>query len=177
MNKTEFAKFAMALRTYYSKENLLPTDAAMELWYRELEDIPYDKAALMLRKWVATQKWSPSISEIRKGVTELLIPETGEDWSTGWQKVLNAVGRYGYMRGDEALASFDPITAETIRRIGWNTICNSENLSVDRASFRQVYEIISTRAKETQQLPRAVRDQITAPAVQKLLSGIGAWNE
>ena len=56
MDKKEFALFASALRTYYSKENLLPNSQAMELWFRQLMDIPYPVAEATLNKWVATNK-------------------------------------------------------------------------------------------------------------------------
>lgn len=68
MTKKEFAIFASALRTYYTKEQILPNDQAMELWFMQLKDIPYDAAQEMLNKWVANNKWSPTIAEIRQQV-------------------------------------------------------------------------------------------------------------
>ena len=65
MNRKEFALFASALRTYYPREKLLPNEQAMELWFNQLQDIPYKVAELTLNKWVATNKWSPSIADIR----------------------------------------------------------------------------------------------------------------
>ena len=66
MDKREFATFAAALKTYYPRENLLPNPQAMELWYRQLQDIPCQLAEMALNKWVATNKWPPSIAEIRE---------------------------------------------------------------------------------------------------------------
>jgi hypothetical protein len=57
MTKQEFATFAMALKTYYPREQILPNQQAMELWYRELQDIPMQVAEATLRKWVSTNKW------------------------------------------------------------------------------------------------------------------------
>lgn len=64
VNKKEFATLAMALQTYFPREQLLPNTQAMELWYRHLKNIPLPIAEMALQKWVATNKWSPSISEI-----------------------------------------------------------------------------------------------------------------
>ena len=89
--------FAMALRTYYPKEQLLPNQQAMELWYRELCDIPYNVAEAALRKWVATNKWSPTIADLREmaaTVTEGEMP----DWGEGWEQVLKAIKKYGSYR-------------------------------------------------------------------------------
>jgi hypothetical protein len=64
MDKKEFATFAMALKTYYPRETLLPNTQAMELWYKQLQGIPLVVAQIALEKWVATNKWSPSISDL-----------------------------------------------------------------------------------------------------------------
>lgn len=64
MNRQEFGQFVMAMRTYYNKEKLVPNDQAMELWYKQLQEIHYDIACSMLNEWVRENKWSPSISEI-----------------------------------------------------------------------------------------------------------------
>ena len=71
MNNKEFATFAAAIKTYYPRESLLPNTKAMELWQKQLADIPYDLAELMLNRWAATNKWSPSIADIREKCAEL----------------------------------------------------------------------------------------------------------
>lgn len=71
MTRKEFAAFAMALQTYFPREQLLPNKQAMELWYMQLKDIPLPIAEMALQKWVATNKWSPSISEILSKVEKI----------------------------------------------------------------------------------------------------------
>ena len=39
MNREEFAALAMAIRTYYPRENLMPNDEALNLWYEALQDL------------------------------------------------------------------------------------------------------------------------------------------
>lgn len=163
MDKKEFSLFASALRTYYSKENLLPNAQAMDLWYRALADIPYKKACTMLEKWVMLQKWSPSISEIREQCAEMGA-EPRRDWSEGWADVLKAVRKYGWMRESEALASLEPISSETVRRIGWQNICASEALGVERAAFRTIYETMDKRQAEERRLPESLK---------RMIAGIG----
>lgn len=64
VDKREFATFTMALKTFFPKEQLLPNTQAMDLWYGHLQNIPLAIAQMALQKWVATNKWSPSISEL-----------------------------------------------------------------------------------------------------------------
>ena len=159
MDKPEFQVFASALRTYYSKENLLPNAQAMELWFRQLQDIPYPVAEATLNKWVATNKWSPSIAEIRELAAEI---QNGKlpDWGEGWEQVNKAIRCFGYYRPKEALESLDPITREVVNRLGFTNLCLSENSAADRANFRQCFEIVAKRNHENNVLPLPLQETI-----------------
>lgn len=160
MNAQEFGKFAAALRTYYSRENILPNKQAMELWFRQLQDIPYEAAEAILSKWVATNKWSPSIADIRNGMAEIQNGGAVEDWGEGWNKAMAAIRKYGSYNEAEALDSLPPLTRETVRRLGYKSLCWSENQVADRANFRQVYEILEKRQVEDRKIPLPVREKI-----------------
>lgn len=160
MDKKEFAVIAAALQTYYPRFSLIPNEQAMELWYDGLKDIPADVATAGLKKWVMTEKWPPTIAELRKQCSEL-VTGVRPDWGEGWMEVQKAIRLYGYMRGDEALASMSAITRETVRRIGWQAICESESPETIRAQFRQIYEICEIREQETQSLPEDLKQTIS----------------
>lgn len=152
MTKKEFAIFASALRTYYPKENILPNAQAMELWFKQLSDIPYNVAEVTLNKWVATNKWSPSIADIREQATGLTQGEAKE-WGEAWQDVLRAIRLYGSYEELKALDSLDEITRKTVKHLGYRNLCFSENIQNDRANFRMIYEREQERAKQSAQLP------------------------
>lgn len=162
MDKQEFGQFVAALRTYYSKENLLPNQAAVALWYRQLQDIPYPVACAVLDKWVATNKWSPSIADIREAVSEIQSGGPAPDWGEGWEETIRAIRRFGYYNEQEAMESLTPLTRETVRRLGFKTLCMSENDVADRANFRQIYEIVSKRQTEARKIPLPVREKIAS---------------
>lgn len=162
MTRQEFWQFAAAIRTYYSRENILPNEQAMELWYRQLQDIPFPVAEAILAKWVATNKWSPSIADIRDGVAEIQNGGPAPDWGEAWDQAMNAIRRFGSYDVDGALASLPPLTRETVRRLGYKSLCWSENQVADRANFRQVYEILSKRKVETDKIPLPVRETLKA---------------
>lgn len=152
MDKREFAILAAAIKTYYSKEkDLLPNDAAMSLWYKQLQDIPFPVAEAALDKWAQTEKWSPSIAELREMATTVSHGEIA-GWGEGWEKVLKAVRKYGMYNIGPALASLDPMTRQAVEQVGFREICLSENISVERANFRMVYENLAERKKIEQQV-------------------------
>ena len=161
MTKQEFATLAMALRTYFPKENILPNKEAMALWYREIQDIPFPVAEAALRKWVATNKWSPSIAEIREMTTNI---QSGEQltWGEAWEKALRAVRKYGSYGKREALASLDPLTRKCVETIGFMDLCMSENIMVERAHFQRIFEVYAKRERTSQQIAPALQQAISA---------------
>lgn len=167
MTKQEFATLAMALRTYYPKEGILPNKEAMQLWYRELQDIPYQVAEMALRKWVATNKWSPSIAELREITAGIVNGET-LTWGEAWENVLKAVRKHGSYGKREALASLDPLTRRCVENIGYMDICMSENIMVERAHFQKIFEIYAKR----QQMDRQISQPLLQAINQVQLKGL-----
>ena len=159
MDKKEFAIFASALRTYYQKESLLPNSQAMELWYRQLQDIPYIVAEAALQKWVATQKWSPSIAEIREMAMTVTAGEKPL-WSDGREQVQTAIRKYGMYNIGAAMESLDDVTRQTVKRLGFRELCMSENPMQDRANFRDIFNMIADRKEKAQQLPASLTERI-----------------
>ena len=159
MTKQEFGIFASALRTFYPKEQILPNQQAMELWYNQLKDIPYEVAEASLNAYVSVNKWSPSIAEIREAAASVQHGNV-PDWGDAWEVVLRCIGKYGSYRESEALASMDEMTRTAVKRIGFRNICMSENITADRANFRMIYEQLSERKKKEQQLSLPLKELI-----------------
>ena len=174
MTKKEFSLFAMAIRTYYPKENILPNQQAMELWFRQLKDIPYNVAEAALNKWVATNKWSPSIAEIRE-MTAYVANGDVPDWGEGWEQVIMAIRRYGMYQEGLALESMDELTRTAVKRLGFRNLCLSENVNQDRANFRMIYEQLSERKKVNDQIPEGLKMAIAQ--IQHGMIGEGGNNE
>ena len=159
MTRQEFATLAMEIRTYYPKEQILPNQQAMELWYRELQDIPANVAEAALRKWVATNKWSPTIAELRETAAEVLKGEI-PDWGEGWKQVQNAIRFYGRERQKSAIESMHPLVGEVAERMGWWNLCMSTNPGADRETFRKMYEIFTEREQARQQMGLPLQEVI-----------------
>lgn len=159
MDKKEFAIFVSALKTYYPRETLLPTNAACELWYRQLSDLDYNVAMAGLIKWVLTNKWSPSIADIREMAVTVVEGDT-PDYGEAWGEVQRAIRRYGSFRPEEALNSMSNLTRMAAERIGFINLCMSENPVADRAQFEKVYKSLVEREKKDKQLTQNLRERI-----------------
>lgn len=146
MTKQEFSKIAMAIKTYYPNAQILPNNAAMELWYQQLQDIPYNVCTLAVNKWVAINKWSPTIADIREYAAGIRRQES--DWSEAWEELMKNIQIYGFYRVAEGKKALSDLTRKTVERIGYVHICNSENIIADRANFRDIYNSLLAREKK-----------------------------
>lgn len=151
MNKQEFSKIAMAMRTYYPNQNLLPNNEAMQLWYNQLQDIPYQVATIALNKWVSLNKWSPTIADLRAMASDVQYGDC-PDWSEAWDTVIKNIRKYGSYRAVEGLEALQGITRKTVERLGYTHLCHCENVAVERASFRDIYNTLASREKENRQM-------------------------
>ena len=61
------------------------------------------------------------------------------------------------MQVSEALDSLDELTRRCVKRIGFQNICTSENVTADRANFRMIYETEAGKRKFENQLPERIR--------------------
>lgn len=90
MTIKEFGVLTDAMKTYFPRDNMFPTKESMQLWYEELKDLDYQMAAMELRKYVALNRFAPTIADIRECLIdftnkkELSAPES-------WELVIRAV--------------------------------------------------------------------------------------
>jgi len=159
LNTSEFSVLAAAIKTYYPRFSIFPNQEAMELWYDALKDLPLDALSAAVKKWAVTEKWPPTIADLREKCVEITTGG-GLDWGQGWQEVQKAIRLYGYMQPQKALESMSPVTQDAVRRIGWQAICESENPETIRAQFRQVFEYCEKHASEAQRLPPELKTNI-----------------
>jgi hypothetical protein len=158
MNEKEFAMIVLAIRTVYSNFKAIPDKASADIWYEMLKDIPYQQINLALKEYIATNKFPPTIADLREltsNYNNLPILDYGE----AWEEVILAIRKHGYMEVESAYASMSPLTVKCVKRIGWQNICMSENITADRANFRMIYETEQKRQREDNQLPPQIRNQ------------------
>ena len=159
MTPKQFEKISKGITTAFPWANLFPNAEAVEIWYRKLGDISYEVMAAVVNRWIETKTQPPTIAALRQEA-DIVVNGLPPTWADGWEQVQKAIGRYGYMQADAALASLDTITAETIRRIGWQQICESENIDALRANFRMVHETLSRRMQESRMISAGTQKKL-----------------
>lgn len=170
MTKQEFAQLAMGLKRCYPRDNFLPDNESMELWYQHLGDLDYKLASASVNKWISLNKWAPTIADIREYASNVVVGDL-PDWGEAWEEVCKAIRYYGSYRADEALDSMSPLARKTAERMGFLNLCMSENVSADRANFRMIFEELASREKVTARIPVSLLDTINRIRVESLMGG------
>ena len=157
MTKGEVAKLLVVLAASYPRFEV--DDVKVQVWHEMLGDLDYAVASMAVKKIIMQNTFPPAIAEVRKAAAELTNPENLTS-SEAWGEVTRAIRNYGYYRGEEALASLSPTTAQVVRYMGWREICMSEDIGVIRGQFLRMYEQIATREQEKQLLSPTMQTEI-----------------
>lgn len=169
VSKQEFATLVLAMQAMYGDE-FIGTEEAIDVWFALLHDLDYQILSKALQKHMLTNKFKPTVAELRENYADLICP-TISDWSEGWEKVSKAIGRYGMYRVEEAMESFDEVTREAVKRLGFQNICLSENIIADRARFAEIYQAIQQRKRIAVNIGSSLPD--LQEAVNKRLVDLG----
>lgn len=171
MTAKQFEKISKGITTAFPWANLFPSQEAVEIWYRKLADIPYEIMAAVVNRWIETKTQPPTIAALRQEA-DIVVNGVPPSWADGWEQVQKAISRYGYMQQEAALASMDEVTQETVRRIGWQQICESENVDALRANFRMVHEAMSRRKQEARLISAGTQQKIDALNAASIIGGL-----
>ena len=140
-----------ALKAAFPAKTFLDSKESVTLWYTMLKDLPVGQVREAVMRYIMEEHFPPTIADIRKRCTERQAAQL-PDWEQGWGEVMNAIHRWGYMRESEALASLNPITAETVKCLGYQALCASENPEGDRIAFREIHSRYTARERQNLQL-------------------------
>ena len=155
MDKEQFRIIVKVLKAVYTQPNFLPDVYSFEVWYSLLKDLPFQVVKEAAQRHIASCKFPPTIAEIRELAAKIVLPEKAP-WSVEWEKVLRAIDKYGYTGETEALKSLEPHTADIVKRLGYKELCWSQNINIDRANFRDIYQSEVQRQQEAALLPQGL---------------------
>ena len=155
MTSQEFDKIRAALKSAWPSANIMPDKFSINLWYQMLKDIPYKVCSAAVMELMGTEKYAPSIAQIREKCSAYK-EESDMEAGEAWEFVRKMIRKYGHPGELEALAEMDDLTREATQAIGFLNICKSENIMVERAHFLKIYDSLRKRRKNDRMLPPAV---------------------
>ena len=146
MNKQDILKAVAPLQLAY---NASLDDNRLRLYVEMLSDIPPSILEASVKKLIMTNKFLPSIAEIREvayGIKGIISGTAAPDESEAWGEVVKAIQSVGYY--GKPKFSHEAITA-AVNNIGWQDICMTtyDGMNTLRAQFRRAYQLAAERQK------------------------------
>ena len=74
MEREEFKILVKAMKAVYAQPTFIPDKDAFDVWYGLLQDLPYEQANLAIQKYMTSEKFPPTIADIRTKATEIIAP-------------------------------------------------------------------------------------------------------
>lgn len=147
MNKQDILKAVAPLQLAY---NASLDDARLRLYVEMLSDIPPSILETAVKKLIMTNKFLPSIAEIREvayGIKGIISGTAAPDESEAWGEVAKAIRSVGYY--GKPKFSHEAITT-AVNNIGWQDICMTTNdgMNTLRSQFRRAYQLAAERQKD-----------------------------
>lgn len=157
MTFKEFGQLADAIKTYFPRDNMLPTPTAMELWYDMLKDIDYQSAYIGLKNHVSTSKFAPTIADIRNGAAIKQPQELNE--MEAWALVSKAIRNGTY----NSVKEYAKLPQAVQKAVGlpdqlriW-AMDENYNEEVVMSQFQRCYRSELKRQEEFQKMPSDVQ--------------------
>lgn len=122
----------------------------LQFYVMMLSDIPPQILEVAVKKLIMTNKFLPSIAEIREtayGIKGIISGTAAPDESEAWGEVIKAIRSVGYY--GKPKFSHEAITV-AVNNIGWQDICMTTNdgMNTLRSQFRRAYQLAAQRQKD-----------------------------
>lgn len=132
-----------------------------QMWAECFNDIPFNVVLYAVQAHLLKSQFAPSIAEIRLRCMEMTKAEKPKTAQEAWEDVTKAIKRFGYYQQDKAFDTLEERTKRAVRVIGWQNICHSENVGIERANFIKFYDSYSADTQDKYIFPKALTDKIS----------------
>lgn len=153
-------------------------EGMVNMWAVLFADDDSAIVGLAVKKHIMTNKWPPSIAEIREIMADITHPDLippDQAWAAV-SDLLYAVGEHNY--GD-AHRNLPPLIAQTVDAIGWSTLyqlhCGSyrgNKDGMDRVAFMDLYRPAYERARQNACCSTALLGTINTVKQQLTTGGV-----
>lgn len=164
MTKEEFKVIIKAMKAVYTDPKFLPDADAYNVWFALLGDLPYEQVNLAVQKYMLTEKFPPTIADIRSKATELV--EDVDNSMTelqAWSLVKKAICNSGYHAQEE----FDKLPKACQIAVGsqanlreWGLTDSDQVTTVVQSHFVRNYRTAVARIKEDAKLPQNIKARL-----------------
>lgn len=164
MERDEFKILVKSMKAVYAQPTFLPDQDAFNVWYALLKDLPYELASMAVQKHMLTEKFPPTIADLRAKASEM-VERPAEEMSEleAWALVRKAIGNSGYHSEEEfarlpeacRIAVGSPANLRE-----WAMMDSDQVATVEQSHFIRNYRAATKRITEDKKLPPAFTERI-----------------
>lgn len=174
MEREEFKILVKAMKAVYADPRFIADKDAFDVWFTLLKDISYEQAHIAVQRYMMTNKYPPTIADIREKVMECLRPELQEmSELEAWSLVRNGIRNSIYHAEEE----FRKLPEACQKAVGtpammreWATMNADELETVEQSHFIRNYRVAIERIKTDAKLPIDFRNRLEEIKKQALLT-------
>lgn len=172
MTTEEFARILELMRGCWHRTFTPPRDV-LEVWEALLLDLDGPTVAAAIQS-LATDglEFAPPPGAVRRRALELQPAGALPSASAAWAEIQTEIGRIGWTKGMTDFTAgaerarqprwSHPIVGLLAERMGWDDLCQSENVMADRAHFIKLYDVECGRSQRLTSLPPAAAEVVAA---------------
>ena len=179
MTKADAAKLVAIVITAYPNfdkfKNAEAVQATVNLWAMMFESDDGALVALAVKKHIATNKWPPSVAEIREAMLEMTAPNLIPP-DVAWQQVAVLFDELSQFSGRKDYQDkLPPLVCSAVDAVGWQHLKSlhrdayiGEKAGLDRVAFMQQYTPMYERERRRAMTPEAITTQIDGKRAMRL---------
>lgn len=137
MEKLELVKGLKYLGIAYGKEF---DEEECQVYYDFLKNYSMNIFSTAIKNLIPKSKFIPKLNEIMSEIVILDTPQLKLDRYEEWDKVIDAIHKYGTYNEQKALDSLQEPTRTIVRQIGFYRLCTSENIMWERKKFEEMFD-------------------------------------
>ncbi len=152
------------MKAVYAQSTFIPDQDAFNVWYALLQDLTYEQANLAVQKYMITEKFPPTIADIRQKANEIVQPDVEILTELeAWSLVRKALSNSGY-HAEEEFAKLPEACRIAVGSPAnlreWAMMDTDEVETVEQSHFIRNYRTAQKRMKEEAMIPANVRTLI-----------------
>lgn len=159
MSKDEFKILVKAMKAVYADPKFISDKDAFDVWYSLLQDLEYRTASTAVQKYMLSNKFPPSISDIREQYVSITSPEVLSEMEA-WSMVSKALRRSIYYADSE----YDKLPEAVQKAVGspemlrsWAETDMKSIENVVQSNFMRTYRTVLNREKEISKMPENIK--------------------
>lgn len=166
MEREEFKTLVKGMKAVYAQPTFIPDQDAFNVWYELLKDLPYAQANIAIQKYMLTEKFPPTIADIRTKANDIVAKiEESMSELEAWSLVSKAISNSGYHAEEE----FDKLPEACQRAVGnpsnlkeWAMMESDKVATVEQSHFIRNYRVAVQRMQEEAKIPNHVKAAIAS---------------